>query len=73
MADAEERRESGTSLMFIGLALWVATALVAFFLPAGIKVGRQAAFTAVIAVLAVLGLVLMVAGWMKRRAAGPEE
>jgi phosphatidylserine synthase len=66
MADMAERRERGSSLMFIGLAVWVADLLVVFFLPAGIKAGMHTAFTAIIAVLAVLGLVLMVAGYRMR-------
>ena len=33
------RSENGTSLMFIGLAIWVADALIAFLFPAAVKVG----------------------------------
>jgi hypothetical protein len=67
----ESRRETGTSLMFIGLAIWVADALVAFFFPAAVRVGRQGMFLNVILVLAVAGLVLMAAGYMFR--GQPEE
>ena len=41
MAATLEKRETGTSLMFIGLAFWVVSLLVLFFLPAGIKVGHH--------------------------------
>lgn len=73
MADAEERRETGASLLFIGLALWVAGLLVVFFLPSGVKFGREASFYAIIAALFGVGLVLMIAGYVKRRKAGNEE
>jgi hypothetical protein len=66
MADTAEMRERGGTLMFIGLAVWVSDLLVVFFLPAGIRAGMHTAFTAIIAVLAVLGLVLMVAGYRMR-------
>jgi Na+/melibiose symporter-like transporter len=71
MTDAIEKREqarheTGASLMFIGLALWVAGALVVFFLPAGMKLGHQTTFLAIIAALAVLGLVAMVKGYLMR-------
>ncbi len=73
MADLEEKRETGTSLMFIGLAVWVADLLVVFFLPSGFKVGRQTTFLSIIIVLAVLGLALIVGGYCKRGRAGTEE
>ncbi|MBZ5706905.1 MAG: hypothetical protein LAN63_16260 [Acidobacteriia bacterium] len=66
MADAEQERETGTSLMFIGLAVWVADLLVVFFLPSGMKLGRETMFIAIIATLAVLGLILMISGYLKR-------
>jgi len=62
----QERRETGASLMFIGLAAWVAGLLVVFFLPAGMKMGRETMFISVIAALGVLGLVLMIVGYMMR-------
>ena len=67
----ESRKETGTSLMFIGLAIWVADALVAFFFPAAVKIGRQGMFLSVILVLAVMGLALMATGYMFR--GKPEE
>jgi hypothetical protein len=71
MADALERREqgrreTGASLMFIGLAVWVAGLLVLFFLPAGMKMGRETMFFAVIAGLAMLGALLMILGYIMR-------
>ena len=71
MADAIERREqgkreTGASLMFIGLAVWVAGLLVVFFLPAGMKMGRETMFYAVIAGLAMLGALLMILGYIMR-------
>ena len=76
MTDAVERREqgrreTGASLMFVALAVWVAGLLVLFFLPAGMKMGRETMFYAVIAGLAALGAVLMLLGWMMRGA--PDE
>ena len=73
MADVEQQRESGTSLMFIGLAVMVAGLLVMFFAPAGFKTGRETEFVTLIAALGIAGLTLMVTGFVKRRAAGPEE
>jgi hypothetical protein len=73
MADAEDKRESGTSLMFIGLALWVADLLVIFYLPSAIKLGRHGMFLGIIATVAVLGVVSMAAGYQKRRQAGAED
>jgi hypothetical protein len=71
MADALERkqqgrRETGGSLLFIGLAVWVADLLVIFFLPAGMKMGRETMFLAVIVALALLGVLLMVLGYTMR-------
>jgi hypothetical protein len=66
MADTEQKRETGTSLMFIGLAVWVADLLVVFFLPSGMKMGRETMFISIIATLAGLGLILMIVGYLKR-------
>ena len=73
MVDIEERREGGGSLMFIGLALWVADLLVVFYLPASIKLGRHGTFLGIIAVLATLGFISMLTGYMRRASTGPEE
>ncbi len=63
MADVAEKRELGVSLIFIGLALWLADLLVAFFFPGAIKVGQHALFLSIITVLAVAGLILMIMGF----------
>jgi len=66
IANTEEKREIGKSLMFTGLAVWVVDLLVMFFLPAGIKLGRYTTFIGLIAALGVLGLILVVAGYRTR-------
>jgi hypothetical protein len=73
MADAEDKRERGTSLMFIGLALWVADLLVIFYLPSAIKLGRHGMFLGIIATVAALGIVSMASGYHKRHQAGSED
>jgi hypothetical protein len=67
----QSRKETGTSLMFIGLALWVADALVVFFLPASVRLGSQRTFVAVILGLAAIGLSFMAGGYLMR--GKPEE
>jgi len=59
--------------MFTGVAVWVADLLVMFFLPAGIRLGRQAAFFGIIGTVGILGLLLLVAGYSRRFYGGPEE
>ena len=66
MADAEEKREKGASLMFAGLTVWVGGLLVLFFLPAA-RHGHRGTFVVVLAALGVLGAVLMASGWRMRR------
>ena len=67
MAATLEKRETGTSLMFIGLAIWVVSLLVLFFLPAGIKVGYHAVFFAIFFGLVGVGAILMISGYRIRR------
>lgn len=67
MANVEEKRELGGSLIFIGLALWVADLLVIFYLPALMKFGRHGTVSGIVAVLAVAGLTLMITGYGLRR------
>jgi uncharacterized membrane protein len=67
MAEALDKHETGTTLMFAGLALWIASLLVVFFLPAAFKAGHHLPFVAVIAVLVALGIVLMASGYGIRR------
>ena len=62
-AQAEERRETGLSLITIGFMLWFFDLLVAFFLPAGYRTGHQRPFLLLIGSAAVAGAVLAVIGW----------
>lgn len=62
-----EKRETGTSLMFIGLAIRVMSLLVLFFLPAGIKVGHHLTFFGIFLGLVGIGAILMVSGYRIRR------
>ncbi len=64
----EERQESGAALTIIGVILWAFDVLIFFFLPAAVKVGYHRAFLAIMAVLAAVGLLLIIIG-MRRRAA----
>ncbi|HUB03158.1 MAG TPA: hypothetical protein VL983_10745 [Terriglobales bacterium] len=67
MVNVEEKRETGGSLMFAGLAVWVAGLLVLFFLPAAVRIGYQGRFTTILVALGVLGAALMAGGWWMRR------
>ena len=62
MLGLTEKSEAGSSLMFIGLAVLVATLLVVFFLPAAIRAGNDAIFVFIISVLAVTGVGFMLQG-----------
>ena len=62
----QSKKETGASLMFIGLAIWVADALVLFFLPASVKMGGRATWLTTIRVLALMGLALMIGGYVMR-------
>jgi len=62
----EQKKETGTSLMFIGLAIWVADALVIFFLPASAKLGTRMSWMSAIIMLGVMGLSLLVVGYLMR-------
>jgi positive regulator of sigma E activity len=73
MANLEVRRETGTSMMFLGLMVWVADLLVLFFLPAAVKQGRQELFSSIMIILFLLGTYLTVTGYLQRRSAGSEE
>jgi uncharacterized membrane protein YqjE len=67
MENSEEKRETGSSLMFAGLAVWVAGLLVLFYMPAATRIGHQGRFGAILVGLAVLGAGLMARGWWMRR------
>jgi hypothetical protein len=62
----QSKKETGASLMFIGLAIWVADALVLFFLPASLKMGGRFTWLTSIAVLALMGLTLLIVGFVMR-------
>jgi Na+-driven multidrug efflux pump len=66
MTGIEEKRETGASLIFLGLAVWVVDFLVVFFLPSGIKLGRYGTFLGIIIAMGVLGLVLLIIGYKAR-------
>ena len=72
MTSIEEKRETGASLIFLGLAIWVVGFLVVFFLPAGIKLGREATFLNIILALGVVGLALLIIGLRARGNSGPD-
>ena len=62
----QSKKETGASLMFIGLAIWVADALVLFFLPASVKIGGRFTWLSAITVLALMGFTLLVVGYVMR-------
>ncbi len=66
MMDIEEKRETGASLIFLGLGVWVMDLLVVFFLPSGIEFGHYAAFLSIIIAMGVLGLLLLIVGYKVR-------
>jgi len=72
MTSIEEKRETGASLMVLGFVVWVVDALVVFFLPAGVKLGRQGTFLNIIIAMGVLGLALLIVGYRARGKSGPE-
>jgi hypothetical protein len=67
----QSKKETGASLMFIGLAIWVAGALVAFFLPASTKMGSHVMSLTIILALGLMGLLLLIVGFLMR--GKPEE
>jgi len=64
--DGEQKKETGTSLMFIGLAIWVADALVIFFLPASVKLGTPLPWMSATTALCLMGLTLLIVGYLMR-------
>ncbi len=72
MMDAEAKHETGASLMFLGLGIWMMDLLVACFLPSGIVYGRRGMFLGIIITMAVLGLVLLITGYQVRGKSGDE-
>jgi len=66
MTSPEEKRETGATLMLVGLGVWVVDFLVIFFLPSGIKLGRYGTFLGIIIAMGILGLVLLIIGYRAR-------
>lgn len=66
MADLEEKRETGATLMFIGVGIWAMDFLVLFFLPSASKSGTSRMFVDIIATMAVVGLALLIIGYRMR-------
>ena len=66
MADPELKRETGASLMFLGVGVWVMGLLVVFFLPSASKSGSYRTFLDIIITMGVLGLVLLIVGYRIR-------
>ena len=62
MLGVADKREAGSSLMFIGLSVLVAALLVVFFLPAAIRAGNHRVFVLIVSVLAVTGVGFMLRG-----------
>ena len=62
MSELADKTETGSTLMFIGLALWVAALLVVFFLPAAIKIGHHGTFVCLLSILVLAGVVSMARG-----------
>ena len=61
-----DKAETGSSLMFIALALWVAALLVVFFLPAAVRIGRHEVFVWIISILVVGGIGFLLRGLQLR-------
>lgn len=72
MADLELKRETGASLIILGLTAWVMDFLVVFFLPSAPKVGRYPTFLGIILAMGVLGLALLIIGYKLRGKSGTE-
>ena len=72
MMDVEEKHETGASLMFVGLGIWMMDLLVIFFLPSGIVYGHRATFLGIITTMGVLGLILLIAGYKVRGKSGDQ-
>jgi len=64
--DVEVLREKGLSLEVIGGMAWFFDFLILFFLPAGVKLGHETGFVAIMLALFLLGAALIVTGYMMR-------
>jgi hypothetical protein len=66
-ANAEQRRETGLSLIVIGFMFWCFDALIFFFMPAGVKLGYQKQFALITIAMFVAGIALMGTGaWLRK-------
>ena len=70
---AEERSETGLSLELIGGIILFFDFLVLFFLPAGLKLGQQSGFAAILGLVAVAAFAVIVWGHIIRLRANREE
>jgi hypothetical protein len=66
MAGLEEKRETGATLIVLGLGVWVMDLFVIFFLPSSTKVGCYPTFLGIIIAMGVLGPVLLIIGYKVR-------
>ena len=64
---SEERREDGLSLIMIGFMLWFFDALIAFFMPAGVRLGHQRPFLVLMVSALVAGIILIGVGTHLRK------
>jgi hypothetical protein len=69
---AEERNETGLSLELIGGIILFFDFLVLFFLPAGLKLGQQSGFAAILGLVAVVAMAIVIWGHIVRVRAGRE-
>lgn len=63
---AEERNETGLSLELIGGIILFFDFLVLFFLPAGLKLGQQSGFAAILGLVAVAAFATVIWGHIIR-------
>jgi hypothetical protein len=69
MIDVEDVREKGSALIVAGWVTCLFNALILFFLPTAVRQGNHASFLAAMSVLVVVGLALIIAGYVIRRGA----
>lgn len=67
MIDVQDEREKASALIVAGWVACLFNALVLFFLPAAVRLGHHGRFLAVMSVLVVIGLVLIISGYVIRR------
>jgi uncharacterized membrane protein len=72
MAEIADKRETGASLMFIGVALWVADLLVVFFAPGARTAQQHTSFNMIMALLFLLGVWFMLRGVKIRKQSAKE-